>query len=230
MKKLTKAILIVAILNLLAVLAGAGWLFATGRLNESRMVTMTDLFSEPVAIEEAKLKAEQAEIDKALAEQERPLPDIPLNSQERNLVRVEMTQIDRQRLDRMKKEVDNLQATLRRERRAVEIERQSLQKEKEDFEQMRLRLAGLEGGKQFKKSLNSISGMKAKDAKTILSALLGESKDEEVVSYLSAMDDRIRTQILTEFVKAGEDQLAANLLESLRLRGLETASDSENSE
>ena len=91
---------------------------------------------------------------------------------------------------------------------------------------MRDRLAGLEGGKQFKKSLATITGMKSKDAKTILSNLLKDSKKEEVVTYLSSMGDRERTSILTEFVKSGEDQLAADLLESIRLRGLEnTPSD-----
>lgn len=36
------------------------------------------------------------------------------------------------------------------------------------------------------------------------------------------MDERARTAILTEFLDQGEDQLAADLLESVRLRGLET--------
>ena len=226
MKTLTKAILVIAILNLFAVLAGAGWLFSSGRINKARMTNMTMLFNEPVAIEEAKLKAEQAQIDKELAEQIKPLPAIPLNAQERNLVRVEMTQIDRQRLDRMKREVKNLQDTLRRERELLSLDRIDLQEEKDEFDAMRDRLAGLEGGKQFKKSLATITGMKSKDAKTVLSNLLTDSKQEEVVTYLSSMGDRERTSILTEFVKSGEDQLAADLLESIRLRGLEnTPSD-----
>jgi len=227
MKRIVKAILIVAIFNLLAVLVGAGWLFSSGRLSKARVLNMSELFSQPVAIEEANLKAEQAQADKVLAEQEKPLPALPLNADERNLVRVEMTQIDRQRLDRMKREVQDLQMSLRRERNNVLEDRQALDKEQVEFDQMRARLAELEGTKQFKKALTTLEGLKPKDAKTVLSTLLNASKDEEVISYLSAMQDRTRTQIMSEFIKAGDDQLAADLLESLRLRGLESTTVTE---
>ncbi len=220
MKKLIKAILIVAIINLLAVFAGAGWLFSSGRVDKARILRMTELFVEPVEVEQAKLKAEQERIKKELAEQEKPIPELALNTEERNKVRVEMTQIDRQRLERMKREVKDLQATLRRERQLIEQDRVAFEQEKAAFEQMRQRLAGLEGGKQFQKSLASIAGMKPKDAKTILSTLLDDGKIEEVITYLSAMDDRVRTAIMTEFVKAGEEELAADLLESIRQRGI----------
>lgn len=230
MKRLTKAIFILAIFNLIAVFVGAGWLFSSGRVSKDRVLTMTKLFDEPTAIESARIKAEEAKIAKELAEQERPLPTLALNSDERNQVRVEMTQIDRQRLDRMKREVEDLKATLRDERRLVEQDRAALEKEKIEFDLMRQRLAGLEGGKQFKKSLETLSGMKSKDAKLMISSMLEQAKYEEVVTYLSAMDERARTQIMTEFVKAGEEKLAADLLESLRRHGLEAQPESETSE
>jgi len=230
MKTITKAILVVAILNLLAVFLGAGWLISSGRMSKTRVLELTQLFDQPVAVDDAALKAEAAALEKELAEQEKPLPLLPLNADERNLVRVEMTQVDRQRLDRMKREVENLQASLRRERSLIEMDRKVLDSEIEDFDLMRARLADLEGGKQFKKSLSTLSGLKPKDAKAVISTLLNDSKKEEVVTYLSAMDGRIRTQIMGEFIKAGEEQLAADLLESLRLRGLETASDSDTSQ
>ncbi len=223
MKTLIKAIFIIALLNLLAVLAGTGWLFSSGRISKDRIINMSSLFNEPVAAEQAALKSEQAAIEKELAEQEKPLPSIPLNAEERNLVRVEMTQVDRQRLDRMKREVENLRETLRKERRIIEQNRIALEEEKAAFQQMRDRLAGLEGGNQFKKSLGTLSEMKPKDAKAVLSVLLGDTKTEEVVTYLSSMDSGVRTSILTEFIKEGEEQLAADLLESIRQRGLEDA-------
>ena len=229
MKKIKKAIFVFALFNLLAVLGGAGWLMTSGRISKARVMNMSMLFNEPVAVEQAKLKAEQAAIDKALAEQEKPLPELALNTPERNLVRVELTQIDRQRFDRMKRDVQNLQSTLRKERRLIEQDRDVLEQEKIAFEQMRQRLAGLEGGIQFQKTLATLTGLKPKDAKAVLSILLSEWKSEEVITYLSAMDDRKRTAILTEFLKAGEDKLAAELLESIRLRGLETTTALETS-
>ena len=228
MKKLTKAIMIVAILNLIAVLGGVGWMLSSGRVSKDRMMEMTSLFQETVAATKAQAMAEQAEIDKELAEQEKPLPAIPLNAEERNLVRVEMTQVDRQRSDRMKREVENLQATLRKESRLIQVRREQLEDEKEEFRKMRQRLAGLEGGKQFKKSLGTLSELKAKDAKVILSKLLEQEKQEEVITYLSSMESGVRTGIISEFIKSGEEELAANLLESIRMRGLELAQTNEN--
>jgi len=233
MKSLKKAVLVILALNLLAVLGGIGWIFSSGRVNKDRVLAMTQLFSEPVSVENARLASEKKAEEEALAAQEQPLPAMAFNSDERNLVRVEMTQVDRARLERMKREVEDLQLTLRTERIKIAQDRDALAQEMAEFDAMRERLAGLEGTKQFKKALATLSGLSPKDAKAVLSALLGESpltngKYEEVISYLSAMEDRTRTSVLSEFIKAGEDALAADLLESVRLRGLETTTASGN--
>jgi len=128
----------------------------------------------------------------------------------------------------MKREVENLQATLRKESRLIEVRREQLEDEKEEFRKMRQRLAGLEGGKQFKKSLGTLSELKAKDAKVVLSKLLEQEKEEEVITYLSSMESGVRTGIISEFIKSGEEELAADLLESIRMRGLELAQTNEN--
>lgn len=230
MKKITKAVFIVAILNLLAILGGVGWMFSSGRMSKDRVMELSSLFSEPVAVVEMKLKAEQAAIDKELAEQEAPLPALALNTEERNRVRVEMTQVDRQRLDRMKQEVKNLQLSLRKERQAAIDERAELDNEKKEFDLMRERLAELEGGEQFQKSLDTLSGMSAKDSTKVIQSMLNDSKEEEVLAYLSAMDKRVRSSIMTQIVKGGDNKLAADLLESLRVHGLESTATLENSE
>ena len=235
MKSLKRAILVILVLNLLAMLAGMGWIFATGRVSKDRVLDLTELFDEPVTVEQMRLDSEKKAFEAAEAAKPKPLPELALNSDERNLVRVEMTQVDIARLERMKREVEDLQGILRKERLGIAQERLDLDAERAEFEAMRERLAELEGGKQFKKALGTLTGMAPKDAKTLLSTLLGggntlldprERKYEEVVSYLSAMDERARTSIMTEFVKAGEEQLAADLLESVRLRGLETTTAS----
>ncbi len=227
MKRLKKSILLLLVLNLLAMLGGIGWLFSSGRVSEDRVLELTELFNEPVAIEQARLKSEAQAAAAAEAAKPRPLPAMALNSDERNLVRVEMTQVDIARLERMRREVQDLQLTLRNERMDLSRDQDELERQQEEFRAMRARLAGLEGGKQFKKALGILTGMAPKDAKAVLSTLLAsEGKYEEVVSYLSAMDDRARTSVMTEFVKAGEEQLAADLLESVRLRGLETTTAS----
>ncbi len=223
MKSIKRAILAVLILNLIAMLAGIGWLLSSHRVSKDRVLELTKLFEEPVHIEEARLKAEAQAAADAEAAKPRALPEGALNSGERNLVRVEMTQVDMARLERMKREVEDLQSILRQERAALSNEREQFAQDVADFNAMRERLMELEGGKQFKKALATITTMDAKDAKTVLSTMLDSGeKHDEVISYLSAMDERARTAILTEFLNEGEDQLAADLLESVRLRGLET--------
>src|SRR6056297_527185 len=104
MKSMKRAIILIIVLNVLAMLGGAAWLLGSGRVNKDRVLALTELFDEPVQIEQARLEAEQKSIEAELAAQEKPLPEMALNSEERNRVRVERTQIDRQRLDRMKRE------------------------------------------------------------------------------------------------------------------------------
>ena len=222
MKALTRAVLVIGVLNLLALLGGAGWMFASGRVSKARVMELAGMFSEPVMVEEMRVKAEQAVIEKELAAQEKPIPALALNADERNKMRVEMTQVDRQRFDRTKREVQSLQIALRKERMAVVDERTLLEEEKRDFLAMRERLAELEGTAQFKKSLDTLSGMSPKDSTKIILSMLSNAKKEEVIAYLSEMDSRVRASIMTQIVKSGDDQLAADLLESLRVYGLDS--------
>ena len=64
---------------------------------------------------------------------------------------------------------------------------------------------------------NTKSGRRAKAS---LSALLDLGEKDQVVSYLSAMDERIRTKIITEFNRE-DPAVAADLLESIRTRATE---------
>jgi EAL domain-containing protein (putative c-di-GMP-specific phosphodiesterase class I) len=64
---------------------------------------------------------------------------------------------------------------------------------------------------------------KPKDSMQMLSVLIQQGKREQVVTYLSALSNGIRTEVIAEFVKADEAELAAGLLESIRMRGQETA-------
>lgn len=223
MKTLIRALTIIAILNLGAILAGAGWLMLTERVDSTRITGVVDVFKETIPQEEARTKAEEAEIARAKAAEEPQLPEVAMSADELNTVRVELTQIDRARLERMQREIQDLRDTLRRERALLASERADLEQEQADFDAMRARLASIEGSEQFTKALNSISQMAPKDAMATLDTLIERGDLEQVVSYLSAMGDRIRTDVLTQFVKEGQPELAAQLLESVRTKGLQAA-------
>jgi tetrahydromethanopterin S-methyltransferase subunit G len=223
MKKLIKALLVVAVLNLIAVLLGVGWVFASGRVDTQRVTQVVDMFSETTQARDQRIKAEEAEAAAELVNKEKDLPKLAMNSNELNDVRLQLTQIDRARLERMQREINDLQNTLKRERALLASERTDFQEERSEFKAMRERLKEIEGSDQFSKSLKVLKNMKPSDAKEMLSVLIDEGKWEQVVSYLSALGGGITTDVLTEFIKAGEAELAAGLLESIRMRGQETA-------
>jgi len=222
MKKLWTLVSILAFLNLLAVLGFAGWVYTTGRIDQSRIQEVQSLFGETVTERDQRIADEEKAAAEAMANAEKPLPELALTADERNRVRVEMTQVDRQRRERTAREIQDLKGTLMNQQRMIDADRKALQAEQEAFDAMRARLEIIEGADQFAKSLSVLSGLKPKDAVSALQVLLNEGKDEQVVSYLSKMDERVRIKIFAEFVKADE-QLAANLLESLRTRGLAAA-------
>ena len=223
MKKLTKALMVVAVLNLFAVLAGVGWVFASGRMDKQRVLEVVDLFEETTIGRDTRIKAEEAEAAAALAEQEVGLPELAMNSGELNSIRLQLTQIDRARLERMQREITDLQNTLKRERALLANERTDFQVQRDAFEAMRIRIAEIEGSDQFTKSLAVLKESKPKDSMAMLSVLIAQGKREQVVTYLSALSNGIRTEVIAEFVKADEAVLAAGLLESIRMRGQETA-------
>jgi len=223
MKKLTKALMIVAVLNLIAVLAGAGWVFASGRVDKQRVLEVVDMFEETTAGRDTRMKAEEAEAAALIAAEEVDLPELAMNSGELNNIRLQLTQIDRARLERMQREITDLQNTLKRERAMLANERTDFQIQRDAFEAMRIRIAEIEGSDQFTKSLAVLKESKPKDSMAMLSVLIAQGKREQVVTYLSALSNGIRTEVIAEFVKADEAELAAGLLESIRMRGQETA-------
>jgi len=223
MKKLIKVIMVVAILNLLAVLAGAGWVVASGRVDKQRVTEVVGMFEETTAGRDTRIKKEEAEAAAALAFDDTSLPELAMNADELNDVRLQMTQIDRARLERMQREIKDLQDTLKRERALLASERVDFEDQRDAFGAMRDRLKEIEGSEQFSKSLDVLKESKAKDSMAMLSVLITQGKREQVVTYLSALSKGVRTEVVAEFIKAGEEQLAAGLLESIRMRGQETA-------
>ena len=140
-------------------------------------------------------------------------------------MRLEATDVDRQRIERLRREVEDLQRKLRRDQKILDSKANDFKKQKEAFSAMRSRLAAIEGQEQFRKTVDLVNTLKPADAKALLDVLLKEDQEEQVVSYLDALEERARSRIMSEFIKDGQQELAAQLLESLRLRGLEATTD-----
>lgn len=220
MKNLVRIVGVLSFVNLLALLGVAGWLLAEGRIDRDRILEVTAILGEPADARTERIEAEQKAAN-AVPETEPPTDGDIRDTTVRNRDRIEMTQTDLERLERLRREVRDLQAQLRQQRQMLERDRSDFEDEVAEFHAMRDRLYAIDGAEYFRKSLEVFSGMKPADVRPVFNAMIQEGKAEEVISYLAAFDERHRAKVMTEFVKGGEVELAADLLESLRTRGLE---------
>lgn len=225
MKTLITAIAVIAIANLLALLGFAGWLVGTDRVDRARLEKIREMFSQTVAAQTAREAAEQARIeaDRNAAEQAKKDARPPMTATEQLAVRVEATEIDRQRAERLRREITDLQKSLAERDAQLEKQKAILAKDKAEFEKMRKEVAAAESSEQFKKTLTTLEGLKPDQAKKTLKELMTTDPAkgvDQVVSYLNAMEDRARTKVVAEFIKE-DPKVAADLLERLRVRGVE---------
>lgn len=220
MKNIVKIVSILAVANLMGVLGVVGWLISAGRVDRQRLTEVVAILGETPANRAARIEVvslnaqEPAEPVGLVAE------DIQ-TTEGRNQERAETTMIQRERVARLQREVQGLQTQLRLQRQMLEEERALFEQEKTAFASMRERLTRIEGAEAFQSALDVLLGMKPEDIRPVLTNLMNEGKIDEVVTYLASFEERQRAKVITEFVQAGEVQVAAGLLESLRTRGLE---------
>lgn len=211
-----------AVAHILALAGFVGWLKATDRLNADRVDRVRLIFAS--TIDQERAAAEEAKVqlasDQAAREEQSRMALPPEPAEARIDRQDEADQVELQRTLRRQRELEDLRRALARERQQLSDDAAALEREKADFEAYRQRLAQTEGAAQFKKALATLEAQKPKDAKDVLQALIAQSQMEQVVSYLSAMDERIRGKVLAEFVK-DRPEVAADLLERLRTRGLQ---------
>lgn len=254
MKTLFNALAIIAIANLLALGGFVGWLKATDRLDVERARKAREMFTQTITAEKKADEVEAARLaeEKRLAEAEAKAAKPPLTASERLAARIEATEMDLQRAERLRREVEDLQRRLVDGEAKLSAERAAFEAERQTFAAATQRQRDLARDAQFQKTLGVLQSLKSTDAVRVLMAMMGDSgtgaaaaaaaapviggvagvsgdeptgistqgkRDLELaVEYLNAMDDRPRTKIITEIVKADE-ALAAELLERLRQRG-----------
>jgi hypothetical protein len=215
-----------ALANLLAVLGFVGWLGASGRLNRERIERVRLILAPTISEETAATAAAEAEPAQAGASAtEAPAGEgalLPVSAAERLKRQEVAAESDLQHLLRRESEVRAMQAVLERENDRLVRLRADLAAAQAAFAAERKRVEETDGAEQFKKALATLSGVKPKEAQSMLAELLSQGKPDEVVSYLNAMDERLRGKVMAEFNKV-DPKVAADLLESLRNRGVAVA-------
>jgi hypothetical protein len=212
---------VIAVANMLGLLAFVGWLKMGGRLDRERLHEVRQVLSKTVAQRKADEAAAlaQSEADKKLAAEKAKEGTPPVTAAEALDLKIQLSELDQARLEAIRREIGILQDTLRRERLALEADRGALKKERDDFEHARQVVKDTEGDAQFKKTLGTYEALKPDKAKSALRQLIDLKQTDQAVAYLNAMQERTRTRIIDEFLK-DDPKLATELLERLRTRGV----------
>lgn len=221
MRSLWLIISTLALANLLAVGGFMLWLRSTDRINLERARQVREILA-PTLAAEAQRKAEEAvkaeEQTKQAAEAAKvAVPPVPAGEQITE--RREQAELEMQQLLRQQQELSSLRLALMNQLRSIEEREQKLVADRKTLTDERAKIAEIEGATQFKTALTTLEAQKPRDAAKVLHTLIDQKETEQVVAYLSKMDDRRRAAILTEFLK-DDAPLAANLLERIRTRGV----------
>src|SRR5947208_212624 len=136
MKKIAIVVSIIAIANLIAMAGFAGWLVKSDRLDMDRLrrarvslaKTITQERDENAAAKAKAESDEKAQIAAKLAAKP------PLTAAERLSARVEANELDSQRAERLKREVQDMQRQLNDERAKLVNERGVLEADKKAFD------------------------------------------------------------------------------------------------
>lgn len=249
MRAIWNGLCILALANLLAIGGIIAWLFVSGRLDKDRMTKLREVLSVTVADETARLEEASAQVEQEAQQAQLAARELeaPLSAAEQLHVRLDLSEVDHQRIERLRQETADLTVAVNRDQQRLAEERRAFDAEKAAFDAMRAELASVEGSAQFRKAVGTLQGLKPDEAVAILMEILrmtagggaiavegdaggsgGESATDEipvmaggpeqVVAYLNALQERARNKIMAE-ITASDPALAADLLERLRTRG-----------
>ena len=170
MKTLWNIISVMAVANLVALGGIVGWLKLSDRLSVERLRAVREALSTTLTDDAAAAAVQVAALEQAQKDQEaaakaaRP----PLTAAEKLAARVEATEHDRQRLDRLKREVQDLQAALARERAELDGRQTRLTADQKDFDEQVSQVGEIAGAEQFQKTLGLLQSLKPADASSLL--------------------------------------------------------------
>lgn len=174
MKSLWLAVSVLAVANVLALIGVFGWLQTSDRIDRTRIEQVRQLFAKTVtqtAEESTKMKA-TAEAEKKNLEEQAKAARPALTAEERLHARVETTEIDRQRSQRLFDENIALQRSLSDKLTQLESLKSQIAQAKQEFEQQTSKARETVGAEQFKKTLGVLEALKPERAKTALKEIM----------------------------------------------------------
>ncbi|MEM9021139.1 MAG: hypothetical protein AAGC44_11285, partial [Planctomycetota bacterium] len=213
MRALFTAVVLFVFINALALGGLFAWLAGTGRLDKARADQVIELFK-PTIAEQTQLEAEVAAAEeeaRKVAEQAIRMEQVangPVTPQMR-LDRIEeVSQHQRQLVERRKVEIQAIQRQLDLTRSQVDAKIDAFDQRQQAFQAaVQERLQQFED-EDFRQAVALLEGLPPRQGKELLQAYLQQGKQGQVVNYLAAMQTRLATKVLKEFKEPREVEQA----------------------
>ena len=187
MKSILTGIIVIALVNLLVIGGFVGWLVQSDRLNmnrirELRQKVAVTLTQEKATLAEAERKAAA---DAAALEAAVKAGKPPLTASEQLAARLEATELDKERLSRLKREIESLQRRLSDQADQVARDRAALERDQKAFAEASVSTGEKESTEQFQKALGVLTSLKPAAAKSLLTQMLTGSIDDPAAASAS---------------------------------------------
>jgi hypothetical protein len=215
----------VLLIHFLAAVGFVVWLYQDGRLDRERLERATQIFAQRIDEEKASAqeqKARQARETAAAQEAARleRVADGPAQLSQKIAEDQERDEIALQRLERLRREIQDLQHANELARRLLTEERARLDAERKAFAQFVDAENRKRSDTDFLQTVKVYEQLKARQAKEMFQQLLQKDQADQVLDYLAAMQMRKAAAVLKEFKAPNEVAQAADLIQRLRSRGV----------
>ncbi|MEX2672951.1 MAG: hypothetical protein WD294_12675 [Phycisphaeraceae bacterium] len=219
------SVLLLIVLHLLAGAGFVGWLYHTDRLDGARVDRVVAMFE--LTIEQQ--QQQQAEAERLERETRRQaeqlarleaVADGPRTLQDRLTTERESDEVAQQRLERLQRETDDLRRQIARAQTQIARERETLEAKQAAFDEAVERQRALREDEDFQQTVQMYEQLRPRQAKQMFQELIAQGETEQVVDYLAAMQLRRASRVVQEFKEGADIVQAAELLESLRERGV----------
>ena len=229
MNSFLKLVIVLAVAHLLAALGFVTWLFASGRVDGERITRVREIFSTTIEQEKRARAEEESKASAAAADADlvRRLRELPLASAER-------TDTDSRAGDRIElglrtfeDKTRRLRDELRKDGESLDQRIQSFEKRKSDWEKSIAADKQRVTDEQFRKAVKSLESLPPKQAREVVLELVRTNRMDTAVAYLDAMSSSKASNLLKSFKSEDETKVATELLERLRMLGLESEARAE---
>jgi len=229
MRVLWNSVAVMLLLDAIVIAGGVVYLQATDRLNAERVHNAIDVFKPTIAEQQAMdqqaaVLAEQAEQQRQQLAHLQAVAQGPVTTRDRLTEQQVGDELAALNIDRLKEDTRAIQRQVELEQRKLTEQKKELDAQRAAFEQQVREYEQQRTDADFQLAVQLYEKLPAKQVKQIFLTMIDDGQPDTVVAYLASMKLRSAANVLKEFKTGTEIDVAADLIERLRARGIDIAS------